>query len=59
MNLCVRPRVDVFKVELIIGDTCTLLSFELTIESILGKTVLKKEYRTRLLETFEDFFLST
>ena len=43
MNLCVRPRVDVFKVELIIGDTCTVLSFELTIERN-GK------------ETSEDFF---
>ena len=54
--VCTSEDWYVFKVEFIIGDTCTVLSVELIIESTLGKTVEKMEYRTRLLETVEDFF---
>ena len=60
MNLCVRPRVDMFlKSNSLSGTHAPYSLLNSSNKVLLGKRFRKMEYRTRLLETVEDFFCQT
>ena len=57
MNLCVRPRVDMFLKSNSLSGTHAPYSLLNSSNKVLwAKRFRKMEYRTRLLETVEDFF---
>ena len=57
MNLCVRPRVDMFlKSNSLSGTHAPYSLVNLSQKVLWEKRFQDTEYRTRLLETVEDFF---